>query len=90
MPRATANVYTTYEFETPEEAKVAQTFNHLQKMYLANMRYEVMVERDNLVVNFAHPEDYFYKKAQMDGQIDALTVLIDIDVEEEVNQQSLL
>lgn len=87
MVTAVANIFTTYQFEG-DEGKVAATFNHLQKMFLANMRYDCMMQRDNLVVNFEHPEDYFYAKAQLDGQIATLTILIDLEVEDVTQTQA--
>lgn len=71
--------YKYYDF-TPEELPVAQTFNFLQKYFLHNMRYEAVLQRDALVPDFQCPEDYFYKKAQLDGQIAVLTYLIDLNV----------
>lgn len=81
-------LYNRYEFNKVEEP-VAQQFNHLQKMYLENLRYEAMLQRDELVPDFKCPEDYFYRKAQIDGQIQVLTFLIDLEpeVSEVDNQQ---
>lgn len=79
MVTQTQTEYSAFLFEGNEE-KVAQTFNQLQKMFLQNLRYESVQERDRLIPDFKCPEDYFYRKAQLDGQIAVLTYLIDLEV----------
>lgn len=81
MAKAIAGKYTGYQFEGDEE-QVAQTFHHLQKMFLQNLRLESQVTKDGLIPDFDCPQDYFYRKAQLDGQIQVLSYLIELEVKD--------
>ncbi len=76
MPLAKLGLYSHFEF-FGEEERIAQTFSLLNKAFLQNRRYELVLQRDKLVPDFTHLEDYLYEKVQLDGRIDQLTELID-------------
>jgi len=83
MPTPLLNKYNTFSFDTKAEERVAQSFNHLQKIYFQNERMYYIELRDNLVPNVEKPTEYFLKKAYLDGQISIFTYLIDLNVTEE-------
>lgn len=81
MPVPIMGLYNSFQM-SDEELKVARSLNILQKCWLQNIQYELVLRRDRLEINMQHPQEYFYQKAQLDGRIDQLTELINTVPEE--------
>jgi hypothetical protein len=76
--------FNKYSFLEGNEEFVAQSFNYLNKQFFHNLRTEALQEMNRLVPDFKCPEDYFYRRAQLEGQVAVLGYLIDLVVEDSV------